>query len=68
MMFFGGNGVGKFIIMVVFVMVLIFDLILLYFCNIMEVGVISGLCDKGLYGKLKVGVCYLMFDIINLCY
>lgn len=63
--FFGGNGAGKFIIMAAFVTALIFDLILLYFRNITEVGVISGSRDKGLYGKLKAGVCYSMFDIIN---
>lgn len=66
-MFFGGNGVGKFIMMVGFVIVLIFDLMFLNFCNIIEVGLILSFCDKGLYGKLKVGVCYVVLESMNFC-
>ncbi|WP_294964477.1 chromosome partition protein MukB [uncultured Gilliamella sp.] len=61
----GGNGAGKSTTMAAFVTALIPDLTLLHFRNTTEAGATSGSRDKGLYGKLKPGVCYSMLDVIN---
>ncbi|EHQ8651131.1 chromosome partition protein MukB [Salmonella enterica] len=61
----GGNGAGKSTTMAAFVTALIPDLTLLHFRNTTEAGATSGSRDKGLYGKLKAGVCYSMLDTIN---
>lgn len=61
----GGNGAGKSTTMAAFVTALIPDLTLLHFRNTTEAGATSGSRDKGLYGKLKVGVCYATLDVVN---
>lgn len=61
----GGNGAGKSTTMAAFVTALIPDLTLLHFRNTTEAGATSGSRDKGLYGKLKAGVCYAMLDVVN---
>ena len=38
---------------------------LLHFRNTTEAGSTSGSRDKGLYGKLRPGVCYAVLDVIN---
>ncbi|MGL6000826.1 MAG: chromosome partition protein MukB [Plesiomonas sp.] len=61
----GGNGAGKSTTMAAFVTTLIPDLTLLHFRNTTEAGATSGSRDKGLYGKLKAGVCYATIDTVN---
>ncbi|WP_159564549.1 chromosome partition protein MukB [Budvicia diplopodorum] len=61
----GGNGAGKSTTMAAFVTALIPDLTLLHFRNTTEAGATSGSRDKGLYGKLKAGVCYATLDVVN---
>ncbi|MGL5366333.1 MAG: chromosome partition protein MukB, partial [Plesiomonas shigelloides] len=61
----GGNGAGKSTTMAAFVTTLIPDLTLLHFRNTTEAGATSGSRDKGLYGKLKAGVCYAAIDTLN---
>jgi chromosome partition protein MukB len=57
----GGNGAGKSTTMAGFVTALIPDLTLLNFRNTTEAGSTSSSRDKGLYGKLKAGVCYAVY-------
>lgn len=61
----GGNGAGKSTTMAAFVTALIPDLTLLHFRNTTEAGSTSSSRDKGLYGKLRPGVCYAMLDVLN---
>lgn len=61
----GGNGAGKSTTMAGFVTALIPDLTLLNFRNTTEAGSTSSSRDKGLYGKLKAGVCYSVLESIN---
>lgn len=61
----GGNGAGKSTTMAGFVTALIPDLTLLNFRNTTEAGSTSGSRDKGLYGKLKAGVCYAVLESLN---
>lgn len=61
----GGNGAGKSTTMAAFVTALIPDLTLLHFRNTTEAGATSGSRDKGLYGKLRPGVCYATLDVVN---
>ena len=61
----GGNGAGKSTTMAGFVTALIPDLTLLHFRNTTEAGASGGSRDKGLYGKLRPGVCYAILDTIN---
>lgn len=61
----GGNGAGKSTTMAAFVTALIPDLSLLHFRNTTEAGATLGSRDKGLYGKLRSGVCYAILDIQN---
>lgn len=61
----GGNGAGKSTTMAAFVTALIPDLSLLHFRNTTEAGATLGSRDKGLYGKLRPGVCYAILDIEN---
>jgi len=61
----GGNGAGKSTTMAAFVTAMIPDLTLLHFRNTTEAGATSGSRDKGLYGKLKPGVCYALLDVVN---
>ncbi|WP_413789407.1 chromosome partition protein MukB [Gallibacterium faecale] len=61
----GGNGAGKSTTMAGFVTALIPDLTLLHFRNTTEAGASGGLRDKGLYGKLRPGICYAILDTIN---
>lgn len=61
----GGNGAGKSTTMAGFVTALIPDLTLLNFRNTTEAGSTSGSRDKGLYGKLKAGVCYAVLESFN---
>ncbi|GKX59187.1 chromosome partition protein MukB [Leminorella grimontii] len=61
----GGNGAGKSTTMAAFVTALIPDLTLLHFRNTTEAGATSGSRDKGLFGKLKAGVCYSTLDVVN---
>lgn len=63
----GGNGAGKSTTMAAFVAALIPDLTLLHFRNTTEAGSTSGASDKGLYGKLRPGVCYAILDVLNSC-
>lgn len=63
----GGNGAGKSTTMAAFVAALVPDLTLLHFRNTTEAGSTSGASDKGLYGKLRPGVCYAILDILNSC-
>lgn len=61
----GGNGAGKSTTMAAFITALIPDLTLLHFRNTTEAGATSGSRDKGLYGKLRAGVCYAALDVVN---
>ncbi|KMK52146.1 cell division protein MukB [[Actinobacillus] muris] len=61
----GGNGAGKSTTMAGFVTALIPDLTLLNFRNTTEAGSTSSSRDKGLYGKLKAGVCYAVLESEN---
>ena len=61
----GGNGAGKSTTMAGFVTALIPDLTLLHFRNTTEAGSTGGSRDKGLHGKLRLGVCYAVLDTIN---
>lgn len=61
----GGNGAGKSTTMAGFVTALIPDLTLLNFRNTTEAGSTAGSRDKGLYGKLKSGVCYAVLESLN---
>nr|3EUJ_A Chain A, Chromosome partition protein mukB, Linker [[Haemophilus] ducreyi 35000HP]3EUK_A Chain A, Chromosome partition protein mukB, Linker [[Haemophilus] ducreyi 35000HP]3EUK_C Chain C, Chromosome partition protein mukB, Linker [[Haemophilus] ducreyi 35000HP]3EUK_F Chain F, Chromosome partition protein mukB, Linker [[Haemophilus] ducreyi 35000HP]3EUK_H Chain H, Chromosome partition protein mukB, Linker [[Haemophilus] ducreyi 35000HP] len=61
----GGNGAGKSTTMAGFVTALIPDLTLLNFRNTTEAGSTSSSRDKGLYGKLKAGVCYAVLETVN---
>ena len=61
----GGNGAGKSTTMAAFVTALIPDLTLLHFRNTTEAGATTGSRDKGLFGKLRPGVCYVLLDMIN---
>ena len=61
----GGNGAGKSTTMAGFVTALIPDLTLLNFRNTTEAGSTSSSRDKGLYGKLKAGVCYAVLESVN---
>ncbi|AGI32517.1 TPA: chromosome partition protein MukB [Mannheimia haemolytica] len=61
----GGNGAGKSTTMAGFVTALIPDLTLLNFRNTTEAGSTAGSRDKGLYGKLKAGVCYAVLESFN---
>ena len=61
----GGNGAGKSTTMAGFVTALIPDLTLLHFRNTTEAGASGGSRDKGLYGKLRPGICYAILDTIN---
>ncbi|SUC49646.1 cell division protein MukB [Proteus mirabilis] len=61
----GGNGAGKSTTMAAFITAMIPDLTLLHFRNTTEAGSTSGSRDKGLYGKLRPGVCYAVLDVIN---
>ncbi|OOR99214.1 cell division protein MukB [Haemophilus paracuniculus] len=61
----GGNGAGKSTTMAGFVTALIPDLTLLHFRNTTEAGSTTGSRDKGLYGKLKAGVCYAVLESEN---
>lgn len=61
----GGNGAGKSTTMAGFVTALIPDLTLLNFRNTTEAGSTSSSRDKGLYGKLKAGVCYAVLESLN---
>lgn len=61
----GGNGAGKSTTMAGFVTALIPDLSLLNFRNTTEAGSTSSSRDKGLYGKLKAGVCYAVLESEN---
>ncbi len=61
----GGNGAGKSTTMAAFITALIPDLTLLHFRNTTEAGATSGSRDKGLYGKLRPGVCYAVLDVEN---
>lgn len=61
----GGNGAGKSTTMAGFVTALIPDLTLLHFRNTTEAGASGGSRDKGLYGKLKAGVCYAVLEAEN---
>ncbi|MDD6910095.1 chromosome partition protein MukB [Actinobacillus minor] len=61
----GGNGAGKSTTMAGVVTALIPDLTLLNFRNTTEAGSTSSSRDKGLYGKLKAGVCYSVLESIN---
>ncbi|MCO4311506.1 chromosome partition protein MukB [Pectobacterium versatile] len=61
----GGNGAGKSTTMAAFITALIPDLTLLHFRNTTEAGATSGSRDKGLYGKLRAGVCYSTLDVVN---
>lgn len=61
----GGNGAGKSTTMAAFVTALIPDLTLLHFRNTTEAGATTGSRDKGLYGKLKPGVCYAVLEVLN---
>nr|WP_237306973.1 chromosome partition protein MukB [Vespertiliibacter pulmonis] len=61
----GGNGAGKSTTMAGFVTALIPDLTLLNFRNTTEAGSTSSSRDKGLYGKLKAGVCYAILESEN---
>ncbi|QIW16220.1 cell division protein MukB [Pasteurellaceae bacterium RH1A] len=61
----GGNGAGKSTTMAGFVTSLIPDLTLLNFRNTTEAGSTSSSRDKGLYGKLKAGICYAVLESEN---
>ncbi|MGX2949694.1 chromosome partition protein MukB [Ursidibacter sp. B-7004-1] len=61
----GGNGAGKSTTMAGFVTALIPDLTLINFRNTTEAGSTSSSRDKGLYGKLKAGVCYAVLESEN---
>lgn len=61
----GGNGAGKSTTMAAFVTALIPDLTLLHFRNTTEAGATTSSRDKGLYGKLRPGVCYALLDMVN---
>ncbi|MCK3656325.1 cell division protein MukB [Pasteurellaceae bacterium Macca] len=61
----GGNGAGKSTTMAGFVTALIPDLTLLNFRNTTEAGSTSSSRDRGLYGKLKAGVCYAVLESEN---
>ncbi|QDJ12880.1 chromosome partition protein MukB [Mergibacter septicus] len=61
----GGNGAGKSTTMAAFVTALIPDLTLLHFRNTTEAGASGGSRDKGLYGKLRPGVCYAVLEAVN---
>lgn len=61
----GGNGAGKSTTMAAFVTALIPDLTLLHFRNTTEIGGTQGARDKGLYGKLRAGICYAVVEVIN---
>ncbi|WP_373768150.1 chromosome partition protein MukB [Glaesserella sp.] len=61
----GGNGAGKSTTMAGFVTALIPDLSLINFRNTTEAGSTSSSRDKGLYGKLKAGVCYAVLESEN---
>lgn len=61
----GGNGAGKSTTMAAFITALIPDLSLLHFRNTTEAGSTAGSRDKGLYGKLRAGVCYAVLDTVN---
>ncbi len=61
----GGNGAGKSTTMAGFVTALIPDLTLLNFRNTTEAGSTSSSRDRGLYGKLKAGVCYAALESFN---
>jgi chromosome partition protein MukB len=61
----GGNGAGKSTTMAAFITALIPDLTLLHFRNTTEAGTTLGARDKGLYGKLRTGICYAVVEIVN---
>ncbi len=61
----GGNGAGKSTTMAAFITALIPDQSLLHFRNTTEAGSASASRDKGLYGKLKKGLCYSLLEIRN---
>lgn len=61
----GGNGAGKSTTMAAFITALIPDLTLLHFRNTTEAGTTLGSRDKGLYGKLRAGICYAVVEVIN---
>lgn len=61
----GGNGAGKSTTMAAFVTAMIPDLTLLHFRNTTEAGATTGSRDKGLYGKLRPGVCYALLEVLN---
>jgi chromosome partition protein MukB len=61
----GGNGAGKSTTMAAFVTALIPDLTLLHFRNTTEAGTTLGARDKGLYGKLRAGICYAVVEVRN---
>ncbi len=61
----GGNGAGKSTTMAAFITALIPDQSLLHFRNTTEAGSSQASRDKGLYGKLRSGICYSVLDVVN---
>ncbi|WCE28552.1 chromosome partition protein MukB [Vibrio sp. SCSIO 43137] len=61
----GGNGAGKSTTMAAFITALIPDQSLLHFRNTTEAGSSQASRDKGLFGKLKPGVCFAALEVIN---